>query len=48
MRLRESFSGIEIMLDAEGAYDRRGAAFVGAALQEIDARWFEAPLPDQD
>jgi L-alanine-DL-glutamate epimerase-like enolase superfamily enzyme len=48
VRVRESFTGIDIMLDAEGTYDRRGAAYVGAALQDIHARWFEAPLPDQD
>jgi L-alanine-DL-glutamate epimerase-like enolase superfamily enzyme len=48
LRVREAFTDLEVMWDAEGVYDRRGAAYVGAALDEIDARWFEAPLPDQD
>lgn len=47
-RVREAFPDIEIMLDAEGVYDRRGAAYVGAALDDVGARWFEGPLPDQD
>lgn len=46
--VREAFPDLEIMLDGEGVYDRRGAAFVGRALDDVSARWFEAPLPDQD
>jgi L-alanine-DL-glutamate epimerase-like enolase superfamily enzyme len=47
-RARAAFPTMEIMLDGEGVYDRRGAAYVAAALDDIEARWFEAPLPDQD
>jgi L-alanine-DL-glutamate epimerase-like enolase superfamily enzyme len=46
--VRDSFPDLEVMLDGEGVYDRRGAAYVAAALDEIGARWFEAPLPDHD
>jgi L-alanine-DL-glutamate epimerase-like enolase superfamily enzyme len=46
--VREAFPDLEIMLDGEGVYDRRGAAYVASALDSVEARWFEAPLPDQD
>ena len=47
-RVRAAFSDLEVMWDAEGVYDGQGAAYVAAALDAIGARWFEAPLPDQD
>jgi L-alanine-DL-glutamate epimerase-like enolase superfamily enzyme len=47
-RVHDAFPTMEIMLDGEGVYDRRGAAYVGRALDEIGSRWFEAPLPDSD
>ena len=36
------------MVDAESVYDRRGAARVGRALDDLDILWFEAPLSDRD
>jgi L-alanine-DL-glutamate epimerase-like enolase superfamily enzyme len=47
-RLRAEHPDLTIMHDAEGVYDRDGALRVGHALEEIGARWFEAPLPDFD
>jgi len=47
-RLREAHPDLVLMHDAEGVYDRDGALRVGHALEEIGARWFEAPLPDFD
>jgi L-alanine-DL-glutamate epimerase-like enolase superfamily enzyme len=46
--VREAFPGLELIVDAESVYDRRGAALVGTALDDLDVRWFEAPLPDRD
>ena len=46
--VRRTFPELELMVDAEGAYDRRGAALVGRALDELEIRWLEAPLPDRD
>lgn len=47
-RLRTEYPDLVLMHDAEGVYDRDGALRVGRALDEIGARWFEAPLPDFD
>jgi L-alanine-DL-glutamate epimerase-like enolase superfamily enzyme len=45
---RGAFPGLDLIVDAESVYDRRGAALVGKALDDLDVRWFEAPLPDRD
>ena len=45
---RGSFPELELIVDAESVYDRRGAALVGRALDDLRIRWFEAPLPDRD
>jgi L-alanine-DL-glutamate epimerase-like enolase superfamily enzyme len=47
-RARDAHPDLEILHDAEGMYDRRGAAYVSAALGELGCRWLEAPLPDHD
>lgn len=46
--VREAHPGLELVVDAESIYDRRGATQVGRALDRLDVRWFEAPLPDRD
>jgi L-alanine-DL-glutamate epimerase-like enolase superfamily enzyme len=46
--LRDAGPDLVLMHDAEGVYDRRGALYVGRRLEEIGARWYEAPLPDSD
>lgn len=38
---------IEVMHDAVGIYTFEEALRVGRALQELDYRWFEEPLPDR-
>ncbi len=45
---RDAFPGLELIVDAESVYDRREAALVGHALDDLRIRWFEAPLPDRD
>lgn len=47
-RVRGRFPDLTLMHDAEGRYDRDGAALVARACAEAGARWFEAPLPDFD
>jgi L-alanine-DL-glutamate epimerase-like enolase superfamily enzyme len=47
-RLRSTFPDLVLMHDAEGRYDRDGAAFVTDAGAEVGLRWLEAPLPDLD
>ena len=47
-RLRAHDPDLTLMHDAEGVYDRREALTVARALEELDCRWFEAPLPDFD
>lgn len=47
-QVRDAHAGLEILHDAEGMYDRRGARYVAAALGELGCRWLEAPLPDHD
>ena len=47
-KLRATHPDLELMHDAESAYDRLEALRVGRALDELDCRWFEAPLPDYD
>ena len=47
-RLRAEHPDLTLMHDAEGVYDRDGALRVGHALEDLGARWFEAPLPDFD
>ena len=46
--VRQSHPGLGIVVDAESAYDRRGARMVGRALDDLDVLWFEAPVPDRD
>lgn len=47
-RLRAEHADVALMHDAEGVYDRGGALRVGRGLEELGARWYEAPLPDFD
>lgn len=47
-RIREEYPDLVLMHDAEGAYDRRDALGVARAIESLDCRWFEAPLPDFD
>lgn len=47
-RLHDEHPGLALMHDAEGVYDRDGALRVGRGLDELGARWYEAPLPDFD
>lgn len=47
-RLRSHDSALTLMHDSEGVYDRREALRVARGLEELDCRWFEAPLPDFD
>jgi L-alanine-DL-glutamate epimerase-like enolase superfamily enzyme len=46
--LRETYPDLTLMHDAESVYDHREALKVGRALDELDCRWYEAPLPDFD
>lgn len=46
--LRSAFPELVLMFDAEGRYDREGARKVASACEAVEARWFEAPLPDFD
>lgn len=46
--LRAAFPELTLMFDAEGRYDMEGARKVAAACDAVEARWFEAPLPDFD
>jgi L-alanine-DL-glutamate epimerase-like enolase superfamily enzyme len=45
---RDTFPALDLIVDAESVYDRRQAALVGRALDDLRVRWFEAPLPDRD
>jgi L-alanine-DL-glutamate epimerase-like enolase superfamily enzyme len=47
-RLRAADLDMTLMYDAEGVYDRREALWVAREIEELDCRWFEAPLPDFD
>ncbi len=47
-RLRAEHPDLALMHDAESVYDRGGALRVGRGLEELGARWYEAPLPDFD
>lgn len=40
--------GIELMVDANGAYDAARAIQVGRALEELDVKWLEEPVPADD
>ena len=46
--VRARFPDLTVMHDAEGRYDREGAALVARACADAGVRWFEAPLPDLD
>jgi len=46
--VRAAFPTLELIVDAESVYDVPAATTVGQALDELDVRWFEAPLPDRD
>lgn len=45
---RRAFPELELIVDAESVYDVPAATTVGRGLDELDVRWFEAPLPDRD
>jgi L-alanine-DL-glutamate epimerase-like enolase superfamily enzyme len=47
-RLREEYPDLTLMHDAEGVYDHWGALQVADAMQALECRWLEAPLPDFD
>ncbi len=40
--------GVELFVDANGAYDRRRAVEAAAWLAAYDVRWFEEPVPSDD
>src|SRR5258708_29733460 len=39
---------MDLMLDPVNAYDRQGAFKVGRVLEELDFKWYEAPIADSD
>lgn len=39
---------VELMVDANGAFDAPTAVRVGRALAELDVKWFEEPVPPDD
>ena len=39
---------VELMMDAMAIYPRRDARILASALDELEFRWFEDPLPDDD
>ena len=39
---------VELMMDAMGLYDRHAARSLGYVLDDLDFRWFEDPLSDED
>jgi L-alanine-DL-glutamate epimerase-like enolase superfamily enzyme len=41
-------SDVDLMVDANGAYDRGRARRVGAALDEVGVTWFEEPVTSDD
>jgi len=41
-------SEIELMVDANGAYDAATAIRVGRALADLDVKWMEEPVPPDD
>lgn len=45
---RELGSGVELMVDVHGAYDRLGALRVARILEDLGFTWMEEPLPDDD
>jgi len=46
--LRNAYPNLVFMHDAEGVYSRQEALRVAHALENLECRWFEAPLPDFD
>jgi L-alanine-DL-glutamate epimerase-like enolase superfamily enzyme len=46
--LRGKHPDLTLMHDGEGVYNRQEALRVGAALDELDFHWYEAPLADFD
>ena len=48
--VRKQYPGddVQFMFDAENNYDRVGALRVAQELDDLNFRWFEAPLPDFD
>jgi L-alanine-DL-glutamate epimerase-like enolase superfamily enzyme len=46
-QVRDELGDLELIVDAESVYDVPAATAVGRALDELDVRWFEAPLPDR-
>lgn len=48
-KIREAVGDeIELMVDANGAFDAGTAVRVGRALERLDIRWFEEPVPPDD
>jgi L-alanine-DL-glutamate epimerase-like enolase superfamily enzyme len=48
-KIREAVGdGIELMVDANGAFDAATAVRVGRALEPLDVQWFEEPVPPDD
>jgi L-alanine-DL-glutamate epimerase-like enolase superfamily enzyme len=41
-------AGVELYVDANGAYQRKQAMRVGRALEDADVRWFEEPVSSDD
>ena len=39
---------VDLMMDAMAVYDRHAARSLGYVLDDLDFRWFEDPLPDED
>ena len=45
---RASGDDVDLMMDAMALYDRHAARSLGHVLDELDFRWFEDPLSDED
>ncbi|GAA5201336.1 mandelate racemase/muconate lactonizing enzyme family protein [Rugosimonospora acidiphila] len=47
--IREAMGeSMTLYVDANGAYDAAGAIRMGRAMEELDIRWFEEPVPPDD
>lgn len=45
---RAAGDDVDLMMDAMALYDRHAARSLGYVLDDLDFRWFEDPLPDED
>ena len=45
---RAAGDDVELMMDAMAVYDRHAARTLGYVLDDLDFRWFEDPLSDED